>query len=659
MWLLSLLLFSLAAGSYIPLSSYPLARKTWLPGDQAKNVSIAQPEFWAGQPLTWKVIARVNGEIYSLFGCPDENITSADQISISYTATHTVVALKTGSQGPQFTLDFFSPVSTVDFARQSIPFSYLTVLVYNNNIEDEVDVMTAIDESWSAQPGQMVMKWHEGRHSQSFIIKNYQQVDASEDDRDMATWGRVVFSSNMSQSLTYQSAAPSTILSQFSLLGQFSQNTSNYTRDHLVAFAYRFVGGNVVQTSLVTFALGLQQDLNGFFGEEYESLYFEPLWPTTEEVVDHFLEDEACAREESIKLDRRVREIGERFSSNYADILEGTVRQIWGSIHISVPWGSKDTLYHLGFMKAISAGGRVSPVSDLLPRALPAFYVLAPDYIPLLLKPVLNMTLSWPMDYAIHDIGKHYPNATGPTDDDEYSFPLQQTSALLWIVYAYQKVSGDIEWAKPFLPALHRYADYLVRHGQYPPEERSTIDHNETQANQTLIAISASIGLKAYGALSRMTNYTDIGNSYASTIMDLGTDTKQAHFTSHYGRADSTWITSYPLAYDKLLGLDTFDEAIYEMQSTWYKDLIQPDGLQFSSEVQFTVADLEMMAAATCSNDVQTLIVDGLHQTTTSRIDSVPGPNRWKVTGANSGRQSSTKAQAAVGGYWMMAAVNM
>jgi hypothetical protein len=72
----------------------------------------------------------------------------------------------------------------------------------------------------------------------------------------------------------------------------------------------------------------LQQDLNGFFGEVYESLYFEPLWSTTEEVVDHFLEDEACAREESKKLDQQVREIGERFSSNYAGILEGTVRQM-------------------------------------------------------------------------------------------------------------------------------------------------------------------------------------------------------------------------------------------------------------------------------------------------------------------------------------------
>ena len=33
--------------------------------------------------------------------------------------------------------------------------------------------MTAIDESWSAQPGQMVMGWYEGGHPQSFIIKNY------------------------------------------------------------------------------------------------------------------------------------------------------------------------------------------------------------------------------------------------------------------------------------------------------------------------------------------------------------------------------------------------------------------------------------------------------------------------------------------------------
>ncbi|KAJ6153206.1 hypothetical protein N7497_007525 [Penicillium chrysogenum] len=566
MWPLSpLLLLSLAAGSFVRLSSYPLAVKTpylpaWLPGDQAKNVSTARPEFWAGQPLTWKVITRVNGEVYSLFGCPDENITSVDQISISYSATHTVVTLKTGN---------------------------------NNNIEGEVDVMTAIDESWSAQPGQMVMGC----------------------------------------------AAPSTILSQFPLFGQFSRNISNYTRDDLVAFAYRFGCRNVVQTSSVTFAIGLQQDLNGFFGEVYESLYFEPLWSTTEEVVDHFLEDEACAREESKKLDQQL-----------IIFCSWLISSSWGLIHISVPWCSKDTSYHLGFMKAISASGRVSPISGLLPSALPAFYVLAPDYIPLLLKPILNMTLGWPMDYALHDIGKHYPNATGPTENDEYTFPLQQTSTLLWMVYAYQKPSGDIEWAKPFLPALHRYADYLVRHGQYPPEERSTIDHNESRANQTLIAISASIGLKAYGALSGMANYTDIGNLYASTIMDLGTDTKQAHFTSHYGRADSSWITSYPLAYDKLLGLDTFDETVYEMQSTWYKDLIQPDGLQFSSDVQFTVADLEMMAAATCSNDVQSLIVDSLHQTTTSRIDSVPGPTRWNVTGANSGRQSSTKAQAAVGG---------
>lgn len=274
-------------------------------------------------------MARVNGEIYSLFGCPHEPITPAEQISISYTATHTIVTLKAGESGLHFTLDFFSPVSVTNFTRQSIPYSYLTISIDNSTARAEVDVMTAIDESWSAQPGKMVMEWHEGNHSQSFIIKNYHQIDASEDQNDMATWGRVVLASNTSDNLSYQSASPVTILSQFSSHGVLSQEVGGYKYGDLVAFAHRFSGDGVnAETLSVTFGLGLQQDLNMFFGEEYEELYFEPFYPTTELVVDHFLEDEASARLESAALDQRVREIGERFSKNYADILEGTVRQM-------------------------------------------------------------------------------------------------------------------------------------------------------------------------------------------------------------------------------------------------------------------------------------------------------------------------------------------
>ncbi|GIZ42850.1 hypothetical protein CKM354_000610300 [Cercospora kikuchii] len=663
MWFPAFLLSAipLVHGSSARLPSFPLAVKTpylsaWLPRNQAHHVPNAQPEFWKGQPLTWKILARVNNATVALFGCPDDDIAKANQSAISYTATHTLITLQAPESAIQFHLDFFSPVSTTDFARQSIPYSYLTVSVEGATDKDEIHVLTAIDETWSAQPGRMVMEWLEGHHSQSFIIKNYHQSHASEDDDDMATWGRMVLSSNMSAHTSYQSAPPNEILTQFSAHGRLSFQTDGYAEGHLIAFAHHFVDS---ASSSVTFAIGLQQDLNGFFGEEYETLYFEPMWPETEDVVDHFFADEADARRESAELDRRVREIGERCSPEYADLLESTIRQIWGTIHISIPWGKKETSYHIGFMKALSAGGHVSTVPDLLISTLPALYVLAPDYIPLLLAPVLNMTMQWQEDYAVRDIGKHFPNATGPTVHDKDASPVQQTSALLTMVYATKKLSEKANWTKVFLPTLQKCADYLVQHGQYPLAEPSVFDNSESRANQTLLSISAVIGLKSFAALSGLSNYSDIADVYASTALQVGTDSDQTHFISHFGGDSSSWVSAWPLAYDRLLDLQAFPESVYSMQSRWYETVIQPHGLQYSDATNYTVAQLAMMVAAVSSEKVRGSIVKSLHHTLMSNIASVPGPNSWPISGPDAGKKSLTQAQAAVGGYWMLAAVNM
>lgn len=130
----------------------PLAVKspylsTWVPGYQMNDSAHAQPEFWAGQPLTWVsrttmlsvepdsdsrdqiVSARVNGKTYSLFGNPEDvgNTTAATTESVSFTSSHTFVNLKAGAAN--VTLDFFSPVlpRKEDYVRQSLPYSYLTV----------------------------------------------------------------------------------------------------------------------------------------------------------------------------------------------------------------------------------------------------------------------------------------------------------------------------------------------------------------------------------------------------------------------------------------------------------------------------------------------------------------------------------------------------
>lgn len=110
--------------------SYPLAVRNpylsaWMPSNQVQTLPYAEPQFWAGQSLTWSVMARVDGRTYSLMSVksPGDRIRPAVVRSAEYTASHSVFTLAADSV--VFTLDFFSPVSPSNYLRQSLPFSAL------------------------------------------------------------------------------------------------------------------------------------------------------------------------------------------------------------------------------------------------------------------------------------------------------------------------------------------------------------------------------------------------------------------------------------------------------------------------------------------------------------------------------------------------------
>jgi hypothetical protein len=65
-----------------------------------------------------------------------------------------------------------------------------------------------------------------------------------------------------------------------------------------------------------------------------------------------------------------------------------------------------DTSQAKVFMKEISTDGNVQTLADLLPKAFPVFYKLAPDVLRLLLEPIMEYTSQWPANYAFHDLGK-------------------------------------------------------------------------------------------------------------------------------------------------------------------------------------------------------------------------------------------------------------
>jgi hypothetical protein len=118
-------------------------------------------QFYHGQQLPWSVMARINGEAHSLFGIPRplDNVKPGTLVSADFTATHTTFSVTAADV--KLVLDFFSPVSPHNYARHSMPFSYLTVSTSALNSETpSVQIYSDMDNSWVGQFGDNVqLKW--------------------------------------------------------------------------------------------------------------------------------------------------------------------------------------------------------------------------------------------------------------------------------------------------------------------------------------------------------------------------------------------------------------------------------------------------------------------------------------------------------------------
>ena len=228
-----------------------------------------------------------------------------------------------------------------------------------------------------------------------------------------------------------------------------------------------------------------------------------------------------------------------------------------------------------------------------------------------------------------------------------------------WIAYAYQLASGNTQWVKPYIPALQKFADYLVDNGLYPAKQQSSIDSIGATANQTVLAMYAAIGLTSFGALTGLENYTAVGKSFVPVILELGTDPEKTHFMAHYNDDSSSWVSTYPFAYDKMLRLGTFNESTYAMQSKWYEGELHTYGMQLFSGVTYAVGSLVSWCAATSSNSVRSGLLNGIHAFITDGMNNEPGPGLWFVTGPMEGQWRSNIAKSTCGSYFMPAAVHM
>jgi len=350
-----LLQISLINAASVSLPSYPLAVKnpylsTWLPGNQISNLATAQPQFWAGQNLTWPILARINGKTYSLLGVPGSasGITAARSLSASYSATHTLFQLAAGPAA--ITLDFFSPVfpGRADYARQSVPLSYLTVSVTSRKNQSgkkrsrraqplRVEILTAIDQTWTAQNGAANLVYSTTSNSGFFTFQNPKEALFTENN-DMASYGTVLFATQ-TKGFNASNACdtPANIFKRFTQSGALF-STQTCKGSDLAALSQDL--GTVTGTSNVTFAVGFDRTNAINYLGKTQTGYYRSKWATIPRVIDFFFGDYSSAAAYSWSFDNTVRSraeaVSDDFGEQYADIIEASVRQTFGAFELTV-----------------------------------------------------------------------------------------------------------------------------------------------------------------------------------------------------------------------------------------------------------------------------------------------------------------------------------
>ncbi|KAJ5141090.1 hypothetical protein N7526_002085 [Penicillium atrosanguineum] len=638
--------------TYSPVQppSYPLAVRSpylsaWIPGSEAASLSSNNAQFWAGNKLTWSVIARVNGSTYNLFGVasPPEGTTSATVTEATYTSTHSTFVVTAGSR--QFTLDFFSPVSPKNYLRQSLPFSYLTVTLAAGD-SSSVQIYSDIDSKWTGQTSDST--WS---HTTSGSASVFQISGVGAATAVYATSGT---------SLSTQSGPISTVRKQFVNNGTLSDSYADWTPGGVVAFSHNL--GTTADETAVTFAIGhVREESINYLGAA-QTGYYRATYKETPAAVAYFLEDYDDANTESTKLDDLVQSTGiSSYGTNYSDILALSVRQTYGGIEITIPNESLDTSDTRAFIKEISSDGNINTV-DVIYATFPIFYILSPEYLKLLLAPIFDYmaTSAYTKNYAVHEIGANYPNATGhPADGEE--MPIEESGNVIFLAYAYQKATGNTDFANTYAAQLKTYATYLQDNGLYPAAQLSLNDALGALANQTNLAIKAAVGLATYGALIGDASYTTVGKEWGDKIWTdhLGTDANGTRFLIQYGI--TPWFLVYNHYPDLLFGLDAFPDEAYNATTNFYPTVRETAGVPLDGSLGWGQTNWQSFAAATVSGDARDIFISDLHAYMSNGLNSAPFSDRYWVEASGSysaGESYSFRARPTLGSHFALAALS-
>ncbi|CAF9939885.1 MAG: hypothetical protein HETSPECPRED_002085 [Heterodermia speciosa] len=542
-------------------------------------------------------------------------------------------------------ITFLSPLTPTDLKRQSLPFSYVNVAVSSaDGKPHDVELYTDITAEWASGDRLTVAEWEYGvtpapstrrsrhrRQSNSTSAgiayhKFYRQTQLLFSEvAEQSEYGNWYWATDNVDSLTHQSGSDVQVRSAFRNTGALANTNDNNFRainDSYPTFGFAVGLGKVGSAPVSTlFTLGHAQEQAIQFDGANGNVSLPALWTsyyaTELDALSFFHNDYATAAGLASTFDNKVAgDSAAAGGQNYVTMTSLAARQAFGATQLA---GTPDAPYL--FLKEISSDGNIQTVDVIFPGH-PIFLYTNPTLLKLLLDPLFINQESgqYPNQYSMHDLGSHYPNATGHSAGNDEPQPLEECGNMLIMTLAYAQRASDTAYLSQHYKILNQWTQYLIEEALIPANQISTDDFAGALANQTNLALKGIIGIEAMAVIANLTgntadatNYTTIAHDYVTKWQSLGIaqDANPPHTTLAYGMND-THNNLYNLYGDKELNLGLVPQYVYDIQSAFYPTIIEEYGVPLDTRHDFAKPDEQMLAAATCSASTAGLYIGAI-----------------------------------------------
>ncbi|KAK7045355.1 hypothetical protein VNI00_007604 [Paramarasmius palmivorus] len=583
-----LLTATLTRAQFRPSVAPLLVRSPFFNSWLSQNISHKEPQFWNGATVNLGGFIRVDGTAYEWMGTAWKdvelprragmNFTFVDVGSITVTPTRTVYSVAAGPMRLNFT--FLSPLEPDDLTLQSFPFGYIYVdAISTDGGPHTVQLYCDVTGEWLSGNRQDKITW-DNTVSGSAVFHQIQLVSKDKPTGDMAHDGVLYFATETAPGMTWQSGGQRARRSTFLKSGELSNGRDTNLRcidcGDAPVFAFSNNLGRITSTSQpVVWAIGYVRD--PVINQNGQQL--RPYWSTTynrvEDGIQAFLADFSNAKTRAESLDDKIVSNARRkVSSDYADVVSLSTRQVFGAMEVAVN-SSGDPLM---FMKdvGLDRSRRVNPVEKIF-ASFPAYLYINATWARYLLEPILQFHQSplYTERYAAPDLGGSYPNAQGGAPNPARA--IEDSGSMLIMTWAHAKFSGDLTLLSAYYQTLRKWTENLITSNAVAPSLAYQDSDGSPSVNLTNLALKGIIGVRAMAEISHTLGQGDDANRYQDIAAQWirqweasASADSDGHLKSSYNSNSSSWGMIYNIYADRLLGTNLVSQEIYDAQDAFY-----------------------------------------------------------------------------------------